>query len=291
MPNGKGKLTPTESEVLDMISSGFHTPREIAIRRGTSRQAVYKTINRLREKGEISQVNHRVDKTQCTSHTTFISNGNQIRLHGQEFNIRIIYKSENYIKKLNQTNLLFIDGNTIRLYKNSIEVYSGNSFMGKDAQEATAKSFKYWQKLFTRIELDLKIIILKHRSENIKHVKSHYAEINNELAKHYEITGDKIKIKAREDNKVWFTIDNSYNLREAETMHPTTAKRDMQEVIAPFFNDLRDNNPPKLSEIMQTISQIVEMNKETAAGLNSIVKLLTPPKLEYNNKSPTEYIG
>ena len=50
-----------------------------------------------------------------------------------------------------------------------------------------------------------------------------------------------MRVYTTEDHKLWFTIDNSLNLHEAETQHPKTAKHDMQEVVRPFFNDMRDH--------------------------------------------------
>lgn len=256
-------LSKAEQDVLTLLSKEFLTQRKIAIRRGCTKQAVSKIIKKLREKGLINSVSQEVDKKRGTCQPLY-SYGykttpsfpveHQIRLHSQEFNIRILYKDQKYKQQLQKANTINTDGNTIRLYRNSIEIYSGHSFYADDVQKATADSFDYWNRLFARLENDLKIILVKSRSQNIKLVNQHYSEINNELAKECEAKADKIRVITTDDNKVWFLIDNSFNLHEAETIHPETAKQDMAEVIRPFFNDLRKNNPPLISEMWGVIA-------------------------------------
>jgi len=224
----------------------------------------------------------------------------QIRLHGQEFNIKIIYKDDKYKYLLDRINTTKIDDNTIRLYKNSIEVYSGKSFYADNAQKATADSIDYWNRFFARLENEFKVILIKPRAQNIKLVKNHYAEINNELAIECEKKGDKINIYAREDGKLWFSIDNSFNLKEAETQHSSTAKADMEEVVQPFFNDLRDNAPPVSSDLAKFIAdtqrqlqELVQAQINTQGQFQTILRLLTPAeaKEEEKNIKRPDYFG
>jgi hypothetical protein len=258
----KGKvgqiLTDIEQDVLTLLTKEFLTQNKIAIRRGCSQQAVSKVIIKLRKKGLINSVFQEVVKNRPTpqpiysyglQNTPSFPVEHQIRLHSQEFNIRILYKDQRYKEQLQKANTINIDGNTIRLYRNTLEVYSGHSFYADDTQKATSESFEYWNRLFARLENDLKITLVKSRSQNIKLVNQHYSEINNEFAKECEKKADKIRVYTTDDAKLWFLIDNSFNLHEAETVHPETAKQDMGEVIQPFFNDLRYNKPPLISEI------------------------------------------
>ena len=282
------ELTPIEKEVLNMVAIEYLTAKQVSIRRQCSTQMVYKIVRSLRKKGALTSTNKMVANFLSTMQPK-----NQIRLHGQEFNIKIIYKDHRYKDKIKKSNQIHIDGNTIRLYKNSLEVYGGQSFFGDDVQKATAKSIQYWDKLFTRLENDLKILIVKNRAQNIKVVNQHYAEINNGLATDCEMKGDKIKIYTTEEGKLWFLIDNSFNLHEAETVHPETSKQDMQDSIRPFFNDLRDNKPPTMSELMCAIKQVIDINKETAAGLNAVVQAMKPqqPTPSLQPKTPIDYLG
>lgn len=296
------KVTTTEEEVLYLLAKERYTPKQIAIRRKTGIRTVYKTIRSLRNKGLIDKQNNAVHEIKCTNELKRSLETNQIRLHGQEINIKILFKDQRYEKKRQKANLLYIDGNTIRLYRDSIEIYLIQSFYGKNPQSALTESWSYMNRLLNRLELDLSIILRKSRYQNIKIVKAHYSEINNELAKEYEVDGKHFQVKADEDGKVWGLIDNSFNLHELETIHPETSKKDM-EIVQKHFNDLR-NNPqaPSLSELakvmqelMQTTKEIALQNKETAAGLNAVIQLIKgkeqPFKEIKDQKTIPDYVG
>lgn len=288
------ELTPIEAEVLYLLTKEFLTVKQIAIRRQKSTQSIYNIRQNLRKKGVIDSLNKEVAKTRGTLQP-FATSGHKIRLHGQEFNIKILYKDRRYKEHLAKHNTLYIDGNTIRLYRDSIEVYGTHSFYAETAQKATARSMVYWRRFFTRLEHDLKVILVKNRYNNIKLVNHHYSEIDNELARECNIKADKIRVYTTEDSKLWFMIDNSFNLDEAETLHPETAKQDMQDIVSQFFNTLRDNpQAPSMIQLIHIIKSCMEIQKETAAGLLSVVKILEPPNSRTNGidrTRPPQYIG
>lgn len=292
--NSFPKLSPTEQEVLYLLTTDFLTPNKIALRRNCSTQYIYKVIRNLKKKGALKLGFTKVAKTQPTTQPN-----NQIRLHGQEFNIKIIWKDERYTSTLSKANQLHIDNNTVRLYKHSIEIYSGQSFLGDTAHKATSRSMEYWNKFLLRLEQELRVILIKSRSQNIKIVNAHYAQINNGLAKECEKDKHKVRIYTNDDGKLWFTIDNSFNLNEAETLHPQTSKQDMGEVVEPFFNDLRDNKPPLSSDIARYIQKTqIQIERLTQAQINTqgqfdnLIKALTPRKLNGSNgNTKPDYFG
>ena len=216
----------------------------------------------------------------------------KIRLHFIELNVNLIYSDERYSKQLKKANTLFIGEDTIRLYKNSLEIYIKHSFFAETAQKATANSIYYIQKLLVRLENDLHVILMKHRSQNIRICNAHYSEIENEYAKDCNINAEKIRIYTRDDGKLWFLIDNSFNLNEAEAVHPQTAKPDIEKVTS-YFNDIRDSNSVLMpSDISKLLGRIMEEQKKTSeniteisAGLAAILKVFTN---ETQNTSQTE---
>lgn len=288
------KLSKEQQEVLYLLTKEFLTPKQVTIRRQTSTTATYNILNKLREKGVIDSKFKGVEKNRMHYSTP---PKNQIRLHAQEFNINLLFKDERYKELKIKSNIVNIDGNTIKLNRNSIEVYSGASFYGKTANKAYSKSVLYFKRLFLKIENDLKIIILKDRKNNIKEVYSEYSETNNELSEDMEKKAEKIKVLAKEDKKTWLKVDNSFNLHEMETCHPETSKGDMQNVVSPVFNDLRDNytdrEVPVISDILKVIKELANNNKETAIGLNAVVELMKPKKEEplSKPKGRPDYIG
>lgn len=269
-------LSETQKEILDMLTKEYETPKRIALRRKTTVQAVYKVIRKLIKKGYLTRgFNKGLKKSQSTKDFFYKGKGKYIRLHGQEWNIKIIYKSRFY-NKLPKNKVIFSDGNTIRIYKDSIEVYSNENlkFEAEDEQKATAMSFNYWQKIFNRLENKLKVTLIKEGYHNIELVNHHYAEVNNELAEEYNEKKVKLNIYSTEDGKLWFKIDHSWNLHEAETLHPETAKPDITKVKA-HFNDIRDNKTYLPSEIKKNIDITNQLLFKTSENLNKSAHLIT----------------
>lgn len=251
-------LSPIQKHVLRCLTEEYLTPKQIANRRGTSTSAVYKIIRKLRKKGYISIGNKGGVTTinppkNIQPPTDKLQHG--IRLHAQEFNCKILWKSAAYDKLLNQKNIIYFDNNTIRLFRNAIEVYSSSSrsFLAEDEQKATALSLKYWSTFFGQLEQRLRVILIKGVNTKIRQVNAHYAEINNELAKGCNERKVRISIFGTEDAKLWFKVDNSWQLNEAEALHPEASKQDMAKIKA-FFNDIRDNTPPTVTELFSMVS-------------------------------------
>jgi len=274
-------LTKAEEEILRLLTEEHLTPTQIRIKRDCSKQAIYKHLKSLREKGAYNLGLQNTEKP-IGSHQSNEKDVNKIRLHGQQFHIKIIQQEpsdQKYQKLLIKSNKLYIDGHIIKLYRDSIEIYAGRgaSFYGADAQEADRKASEYWQKFFTRMEHELSVILIKERSRNIKEVNHHYARGESEVCENtLENEGKHIRVFCPRDGKLAFITDESFGDKEDETVHPVTAKQD-REAIDRHFNDLRLNNPPTISEVMSLIKEHAELNKETAAGLLAITNYLTPP--------------
>ena len=131
--------------------------------------------------------------------------------------------------------------------------------------------------------------------------------MNNEIAKEHNLKGESIKIRCKDTGKLWFIIDNSYNLNEAEFIHPETAEADTTK-FKTFFDDIRFNELVTMTEYKQslfTISKVVETNTkhigniaEDMGAILSMVKAvlhkLNPEESENINSpddSPADYIG
>jgi hypothetical protein len=88
-------------------------------------------------------------------------------------------------------------------------------------------------------ELQAKIGIDLQYKHNfiIKTSRQHYALVRNALA--MQCRKDGTKINVYNERGLWFTIDNSFNLEEAETVHPNTALIDNLGVQK-FFNEHKE---------------------------------------------------
>lgn len=269
------KLTQTQSEILLMLTKEYLTPKQISIRRKTQIRATQKIIKQLKDLGLVTKDYRQVRFTQPTNAPNNKKiYDNFIRLHGEEFNIKILYKDKRYKDLLEKGNLVELDGNTIRLYKDSIEVYSGRSFYGEDPQKVTATAFEYWNRLFIKIENTYKIMICKPFINNKRRVNAHYAEVGNELSKSCEERGERIRVYSREDSKLWFIIDNSFSLHEAECIHPQDSKDDM-DIVKSFFNDLRGG---RWHEIMVKVETMFIFQEKYAENIKSHLEVLQEMK-------------
>jgi len=250
---GSPKLTKKETEILSIILDDDLTPKQLSCRLGLSHSYCCRMFRNLKKKGALKSVQKSVQLSGLG-----LEQKRGIRLHGERWRIQIIYKDDKYTKHLKKANTLNIDKNTIKLFDNKILIYSNNSFFGEDAESATIKSLNYWNRFFIKLENHLDIIIVKSRSHNIKRYRQEYALINNGLAKKCHKEGQKIRLRDRQDGRIWFEIDNSFNLHEAETKHPKTADLDMQEIVEPFFNDLKENGPYKISDIVNILGDLAK---------------------------------
>lgn len=271
------KLTQSEKEVLHLLTDEFLTVKQMCLRRKCTRQAIHKILKNLRKKGAYNNGLQMVDKTNPLVNQTGL-----IRLHGQEFNIKIIWQDDKFQEFLKNSNILYLDGNTVRLYKNSIEIYSGQSFYADNEQTATSKSLEYWRKFFVRLEHDLKVILFKQRSANIKLVNQHYARTNSEISESAIERGERIRVYAQEDGKLCFITDDSFGFKEDETLHPQTAKQDRKS-IDKQVNDWRINNPPTQSELAISIQEVTKNQLIFSENMKSHISAIQKIGNQANN--------
>jgi len=257
-------LTETEKEILHLITDEFLTIKQIAQRRDCSIQAVYKILRSLKKKGAIDKGLNRFKNLVSTYSQT------DIRLHGQEIHINLIWQNPKYQLLLNKSNFLSLDSNSIKLYKNSLEIYLGQSFYGKTINEADSKSLDYLLRFILRLEHDLGVCLIKKGSRNIKVVNQHYARGDSEISKNAEDNKERVWIYAEEDGKLAYITDNSFGFKEDETVHPITAKPD-RKAIDKQVNDWRLNNPPTNSQLAQFGAENSQGLKITLESVNTLV--------------------
>lgn len=262
-------LSPAQEEVLHLLTNDFLTVKQIALRRQTTIRAVNKIKRKLIEKGLLGIVPRQVLKTGGPSTLDGNLDG-RIRLHAEHFLINIIQCDGRYRERVKKGTVKFVlDAHTVMLHRNSIEVYSGMSFYGETPGVADHRAMDYWTRYFTRLEQEVKAILLKPRSQNITRVRAEFADMRNELATSALKEHEKIRIVG-DDGRVWLIVDNSFSLQELETVHKTRSKGDMQSIVQPFFNDLRDSDgnvllPQAASQLMVRIEQnIMDLQRSVA---------------------------
>ena len=146
------------------------------------------------------------------------------------------------------------EGRKIWLTNKSIIVYGKDSYFSETAKGAKDYAIYKFISLIKRLErfLHADFTIKAGRQYKFKVSRQHYALVKNALAQQYDKEGKKLQVYAAKG--LWFLIDNSFNLHEAETVHPETADEDNHKVQS-FFNSLKDY-PLTTDFILETMNGI-----------------------------------
>jgi hypothetical protein len=104
----------------------------------------------------------------------------------------------------------------------------------------------------------------------------HHGLIHNSLAKMYN--RDKTKLNVYDKNgEFWLLIDNSnpegFGLNEVETISKVNAVKDMDDVVSPFFNQLRETElMPR--DILRMFKELIDDRKYYAENMRSHVQAI-----------------
>lgn len=130
---------------------------------------------------------------------------------------------------------IMIKGRKVWLLNKSIVIYEKESFLASKATQARSNAISHFVGLLRACERYLRADLQLHKSR-FKVSRQHYALVKNALAKQYDEEGKRLHCYTGDG--LWFIIDNSFNLHEAETIHPKTAVKD-NEKIQNFFNGIK----------------------------------------------------
>jgi len=156
----------------------------------------------------------------------------------------------------NHTFQIYFRDNKIWLSKNSIIIYDINSYFGNNAVGSRKLAFFALRSLLNALESKLGIDIKYNNNYIAKVSRQHYSLIKNCLAIQCNDEGKKINVY--NEKGIWFTIDNSFNLDEAETIHPETSLTDSLG-IQKYFNEHKETKfevtPKYVLKVMNGIQQ------------------------------------
>lgn len=309
-------LSQEQEEILRMITEDFLTTAQVAIARQTTESAVRKTISKLRKKGLIAGGLRKGLRNSTPLRAATVIKAGMIRLHGQQWKASFIYRSPKYDRIRQKGNVQIVDGNTVELNENNIEVYgatddapnSSIGFFAESVERATALSWDYWNRFFVRLESELGVVLIKPRTNNRELVhQGHYAEVGNALAKDYNERKVKLHVYAGDDGKLRFLIDNSFNLHELEAVRSHSSREDMKRVrayeqeftsderVSAAFNEIADGALLP-SEVLRIIREQAVNVKEIGAALNVLIRISTPQSAEEKVEPETpkvrpDYVG
>lgn len=298
----KDTIGKIQTQILKMIIEEHLSVKEIAQRRKTTIWAVYNIIRKLTKKGLIRATRYNLTNPSPIRQTHPPIEQPKIRLHNEAWHCKILYAHERYQAHISHP--IKIDNNTVQPYKQVVIIHSTHSFYGATTKEARDASLSYWRGFMGKVEDALGVILVKPKTLSIKRFRAHYSHLNNPMASKAEATKDKVFLRGKADGVVWLVIDNSDALHEMETIHPSTAHVDMQQVIEPYFQDMKENKPPTNSSLYgmiagntKTISEVITRTTEIAMELQTVVgilKVLIPPQPPASQEAPgdkPDYFG
>lgn len=157
----------------------------------------------------------------------------------------------------------------IWLTNKSIIIFEKSSYVAKTAKAARQYALYDLFELVRSLESLLGANFKINKKYRFTVSKQHYALVKNALAKQYNRDGKKLEVYSGEG--LWFVIDNSHNLNEAETVHPKTAVDDNKKV-QDFFNGLKatENYTPQI--VMRAVTLNAENHHNYSVHLKSHVK-------------------
>lgn len=245
-------LTKTEREVLNLYVVSGLSASDIANRRQTSVQAVYKILKKLHKKGYVEKgLNLGLKKTMPVTikpqkwHRYF-------RLHGIHLKITPYYFYPKYSQNIGKLGtpygkwMVMVNKNNVELQLQPMQSYDSPSL-----EECKEMLMGDIHKTLFQIENRFGFEAWKNQRASITLVNHHIAEVNNGIAR--ELQGTYMQIIGA-DSKVWCQIDMSIKRPELEFVHPRQAFDDAG-LISAYLNDLRENQPLTNSMLMKCIHQ------------------------------------
>jgi hypothetical protein len=164
---------------------------------------------------------------------------------------------------------IVLKGSKIWLTNKSIIIFEKSSYLTKTAKDARQYAIYDLFELVRGLESTLGANLKINKKYKFKVSRQHYSLVKNALAKQYKRNGKKLQVYS--DDGLWFVIDNSYNLHEAETVHPKTAVDDNRKVQN-FFNGLKatENYTPQI--VMKAVTLNAQNMNHYASHLRAHVK-------------------
>lgn len=266
------KISKEQKQILNYLVEEFKTPLQISILRGTSIQAVYKTISKLKKKALIRGFKkHTIIKGVSINDSVTMNSDNKIyRLHGQNFTIKILNSSQRYTNLIKNRNRDEIDNNTLMLEEKNITIYLNKDFWGDDPNESIKLSLKYVERLIIRIENAYKIVLQTKNRCDIKYFRGHIAKTGDPYARQVNLENDKIKIY--DDMGVLrLLVDKSFNYDELEAVSMKHNK-DMNKINDKWLDLIKTDL--KLSDVEKHLSQMQQYQLKNEEFKNEILLMI-----------------
>lgn len=269
------KLTKRQQEILVQYEQGKNV-YEIASELKITRQAVEKHLKACQKKGWLPMV--------AKNMVSYAPATNLWRVHGLHFVIRPYYFTDKYkknLKKLGGYNIRFSHWRVI-LHKDIIELrqIAGHEYHAKTQDMVLDKMQNSFDRDLARMESTYGFRVRKDRRQGVRICRIHLVRGDSVISKN---TDEHVSFYNKLGER-FLIVDKSKGGFDHEGVHPLTHKLDMEN-IEKMLQDYSDESSPRPMEVWKAVAALVELqhqsdviNRDTAANINSIVKLMLPPK-------------
>ena len=153
----------------------------------------------------------------------------------------------------------------------SIVIYEKSSYLAETSKESQERAIQDMLVLMKSLEKHLQANFKTGRYYKFKVSRQHYSLIKNALAQQYDKEGNKLQVY--NEDGLWFLIDNSFNLHEAETVHPKTSVDDNKKV-QDYFNGVKklENYTPQF--VVNSMQGIQNNQLVFAENMKSHIKAI-----------------
>jgi len=172
---------------------------------------------------------------------------------------------------INRGQKLEFKGRKIWLTNKSIVIYEKSSYLADTSKESQERAIQDMLALMKSLEKHLLANFKTGRYYKFKVSRQHYSLVKNALAQQYDKEGNKLQVY--NEDGLWFLIDNSYNLHEAETVHPKTSVDDNKKV-QDYFNGVKklENYTPQF--VVNSMQGIQNNQLVFAENMKSHIKAI-----------------
>lgn len=160
---------------------------------------------------------------------------------------------------ISKTPSILIKGKKVWLGKKNIIIYDLESYIGINAIDTRKYAVSRLLEVLKTLEKQLELNFKPYEFQVARH---HYSLIKNCLAIQCNKSGQKIEVY--NSKGYWFIIDNSFNLNEAETIHPETALIDSIG-IQKYFNEHKDTKFEVTPKFVLNMMNGIQQNQLTFA--------------------------
>ena len=221
-------------DIINALKEGKR-PSDISKDLNITKQLLSYYMGKLKALGYIKKIGYGVWEVQERS-KKLTKDTLEVRGHAFMWKVRLP-KIKNWNKRVEILDKLNIRYKLIGAYKKTpriilkdrkiwlgdryLIIYEPKSFLGRNAIESKNYAVQGLMELLELLESKFKVSFKIKGKYNFKVRRHHYALIKNLIAKQFNRENKKIMIFHEGD--LWFIIDNSYNLEEAETVSKKTA--------------------------------------------------------------------